>query len=103
MYWYCNKLIESQNLELDINDPGLIYGAKVFTTLRVYDNSVDHHLTNWQSHFSRLKFSLQTFDWREPDWDFVCQRGEILLQHFPVLRITMMVENGSQVDYHQKT
>jgi|UPI00019572F1 4-amino-4-deoxychorismate lyase len=89
MYWYCNKLIESQKLELDINDPGLIYGATVFTTLRVYDHSLDHNLTNWQAHCSRLQFSLQTFDWTEPDWDFVRQGAEILLQHFPVLRITI--------------
>ncbi|MBK1990058.1 aminotransferase class IV [Sphaerospermopsis aphanizomenoides BCCUSP55] len=89
MYWYCGKLIESEKLELNINDPGLIYGATVFTTLRVYNYSLDHSLTNWQAHCSRLKFSLQTFGWPEPDWNFVRQGAEILLQHFPVLRITL--------------
>ncbi|MEB3151575.1 MAG: 4-amino-4-deoxychorismate lyase, partial [Sphaerospermopsis sp.] len=47
MYWYCGKLIESKTLELNINDPGLLFGATVFTTLRVYDHSLDHSLTNW--------------------------------------------------------
>ncbi|TAF07370.1 MAG: 4-amino-4-deoxychorismate lyase [Nostocales cyanobacterium] len=89
MYWYCGKLIESQTLELDINDPGLIYGATVFTTLRVYDHSLDHSLTNWKAHCSRLQLSLQTFGWPEPDWNFVRQGAEILLQNFPVIRITI--------------
>ncbi|MEA5550644.1 aminotransferase class IV [Anabaena cylindrica UHCC 0172] len=89
MYWYCGKLIASQTLELDINDPGLLYGATVFTTLRVYNNSLDHSLTNWQAHCSRLKLSLQSFGWQEPDWNFVRQGAEILLQDFPILRITI--------------
>jgi 4-amino-4-deoxychorismate lyase len=89
MYWYYGKLIESQKLELDINDPGLIYGATVFTTLRGYDHSLDHSLTNWQAHCSRLKFSLQTFGWTEPDWNFVRRGAQNILQNFPVIRITI--------------
>ncbi|WP_353932625.1 aminotransferase class IV [Okeanomitos corallinicola TIOX110] len=89
MYWYCGKLINSKNLELDINDPGLLYGATVFTTLRVYNCSLDHYLTNWDAHCDRLKCSLQTFAWTEPNWDFVRQGAEIILQKYPVLRITI--------------
>jgi 4-amino-4-deoxychorismate lyase len=89
MYWYCGELIESQKLELDINDPGLLYGATVFTTLRVYGDSLDSSLTNWQAHCDRLKFSLHAFGWTEPDWNFVRQGAQILLKHFPVLRITI--------------
>jgi 4-amino-4-deoxychorismate lyase len=37
MYWYRGKLIESPTLKLDINDTRLLYGATVFTTLRVYN------------------------------------------------------------------
>jgi 4-amino-4-deoxychorismate lyase len=89
MHWYCGKLIKSHTLELDINDPGLLYGATVFTTLRVYNHSLEHPLTNWDAHISRLKFSLQTFAWPEPDWNFVRHGAQTLLQHFPVLRITI--------------
>ncbi|AFY44315.1 aminotransferase class IV [Nostoc sp. PCC 7107] len=89
IYWYNGKLIEAQTLELDINDPGLLYGATVFTTLRVYENSLDSSLTNWQAHCDRLKLSLQVFAWQQPDWQQIYQGAEILIQHFPVLRITL--------------
>ncbi|NES99067.1 MAG: 4-amino-4-deoxychorismate lyase [Sphaerospermopsis sp. SIO1G1] len=88
-YWYQGKLINSQTLELNINDPGLLYGATVFTTLRVYNYSLDNYLTNWDAHCSRLKFSLQTFGWTEPNWNCVYEGAKVLLQQYPVLRITI--------------
>ncbi|MEH2401696.1 aminotransferase class IV [Nostoc sp.] len=89
IFWYGGKLIESRILELDINDPGLLYGATVFTTLRIYQNSLDSNLTNWQAHCDRLFFSVQSFGWQQPDWRRVRQGAQILLGHFPVLRITL--------------
>jgi 4-amino-4-deoxychorismate lyase len=89
IFWYDGKLIYSQTLELNINDPGLLYGATVFTTLRVYNNSLDDNLTNWQAHCDRLLFSLQSFGWHQPDWRRVRQGAQILREHFPVLRITL--------------
>lgn len=88
IFWYNGKLIQSQTLELDINDPGLLYGATVFTTLRVYDN-LDSSLTNWVAHANRLQLSLQTFGWQQPDWNRLRQGAEIITAHFPVLRITV--------------
>ncbi|MEA5513489.1 aminotransferase class IV [Nodularia sp. UHCC 0506] len=92
MYWYKGKLIESQTLELDIHDPGLIFGATVFTTVRVYGSSLDSSLTNWVAHCDRLLFSLQSFGWREPNWHLVRQGAEILAGSFPVLRITLFAD-----------
>jgi 4-amino-4-deoxychorismate lyase len=89
IFWYDGKLIQSQVLELNINDPGLLYGATVFTTLRVYDNSLDSSLTNWLLHCDRLLFSLQSFGWQQPDWNRVRQGAEIILADFPILRITL--------------
>ncbi|MFN6572077.1 aminotransferase class IV [Dendronalium sp. ChiSLP03b] len=89
IFWYNGKLIKSQTLELDINDPGLLYGATIFTTLRVYNNSLDSSLTNWLLHCDRLLFSLQSFGWQQPDWNRVRQGAEILCMHFPILRITL--------------
>ncbi|MEA5601031.1 aminotransferase class IV [Nostoc sp. UHCC 0252] len=89
IFWYDGKFIHSQTLELNINDPGLLYGATVFTTLRVYQNSLDHNLTNWQAHCDRLLFSVKTFGWQQPDWKRLRQGAQILLAHFPVLRITL--------------
>ncbi|OUL18574.1 4-amino-4-deoxychorismate lyase [Nostoc sp. RF31YmG] len=89
MYWYNGKLIQSQSLELDINDPGLLYGATIFTTMRVYENSLDSRLTNWVLHCDRLLLSLKTFGWQQPDWNLVRQGAKIILTHFPILRITL--------------
>lgn len=89
IFWYNGRLIQSQTLELDINDPGLLYGATIFTTLRVYNNSLDSSLTNWLLHCDRLLFSLQSFGWQQPDWNRVRQGAEILCTHFPILRITL--------------
>jgi len=89
IFWYNGKLIHSQTLELAIDDPGLLYGATVFTTLRVYGNSLNNRLTNWQAHCDRLKFSLQTFGWQQIDEERLRQGSELLMAHFPVLRITI--------------
>lgn len=82
-------MIESQTLELEIDDPGLLYGATVFTTLRVYENSLDSRLTHWRCHCDRLKSSLQTFDWRLPDEQRLRQGAQAMMADFPVLRITI--------------
>jgi 4-amino-4-deoxychorismate lyase len=83
MYWYCGKSIESQTIELNINDPGLLYGATVFTTLRT------DALEVYALHYDRLKSSLLDLDWHQPDWDRVRSGVECLTPHFPVLRITI--------------
>lgn len=74
---------------MEIDDPGLLYGATVFTTLRVYENSLNSRLTYWQAHCDRLKLSLQTFDWLLPDQARLRQGAELIIAHFPVLRITI--------------
>ena len=74
---------------MSINDPGLLYGGTVFTTLRVYHRCIDHPLTNWLAHCDRLKYSLQTFSWQLPDWPRLRQGAESLLEFYPILRITI--------------
>lgn len=76
-------------LELAIDDPGLLYGATVFTTLRVYNQSLDHPLTNWTRHCDRIQSTLQFFEWQQPNFNSLRQGAEILMLHFPVLRITV--------------
>ena len=89
MYWYQGKLIESDTLEIDINQPALLYGANVFTTLRVYNNSLDHPLTHWQEHGDRLFHTLQAMKWPNPDWERIRQGALTLIPNYPVLRITI--------------
>ncbi len=89
MFWYDGKLINSEQIQLDINEPGLCYGATAFTTMRVYNNSLDHTLSCWQAHCDRLNLTIQAFNWRQPNWQKLKQGAKILLQHFPVLRLAI--------------
>lgn len=89
MYWYDGQLIEDDKICLSITDPGFIYGATVFTTLRVYHQSLDHPLTQWQAHCHRLETNLQVFSWPSPNWQQIYQGAVKLLKHYPVLRITL--------------
>jgi 4-amino-4-deoxychorismate lyase len=92
--WYDGKLIRTGRLEIAVDDPGLLYGATVFTTLRVYRQSLDHPLTNWKGHCDRLQSTLQSFGWQAPNWQRVRQGAE-LLSSFPVLRMTLF-PNGRE-------
>lgn len=89
IFWYNGDLVQANTLELAIDDPGLLYGATVFTTLRIYHQSLDSARTNWMGHCDRIADSLQTFGWQQPDWNRLRQGAETLMAHFPVLRITV--------------
>jgi len=88
-FWYNGKLSNSPTLEIAPDDPGLIYGATAFTTMRVYGGHLDHPLTYWSGHCQRLKATLAAFQWPEPDWDLVRQGAHILSHTWPVIRITI--------------
>jgi 4-amino-4-deoxychorismate lyase len=89
MFWYDGKLRESNVIKLDIYNPAFLYGATVFTTIRVYQKSLDHPLTNWNYHLDRLNHSIQIFQWNSPYWQRIKKGTQQLLEHFPVLRITI--------------
>ena len=92
MFWYDGRLIEKDSLELDIYEPGLLYGATVFTTMRVYQQSLTHPLTSWQAHCDRLYESLQAFGWEFPNWQRLQRGAELLLLYFPVLRMVVFAD-----------
>lgn len=89
MFYYDGKFEKGNHIELDINDSAWLYGATVFTTLRVYNQSLFHPLTNWYNHCERLKLSIKEFAWVMPNWDRIETEATVLLEHFPVLRITL--------------
>ncbi len=89
VYWYNGQLLAENTITLPISDPALLYGATVFTTLRVYEQNLDHDLTQWSDHCQRLKQTLQKFSWQFPNWKQVKKGAKILSQSFPVLRITV--------------
>jgi 4-amino-4-deoxychorismate lyase len=84
MYWYCGRSIESQTIELDISDPGLLYGATVFTTFRTDKFSPGIY----ELHCDRLRSSIADLDWCQPDWNQIRSGVECLIS-FPVMRITI--------------
>lgn len=88
-HWYDGQLLTEDTITLPINDPGLLYGATVFTTLRVYEQNLDHHLSQWRDHCHRLSQSLQAFSWQQPNWNRLREGAQKLSQQFPVLRITI--------------
>jgi 4-amino-4-deoxychorismate lyase len=87
-YWFCGQKHQSAHLEIAIVEPALLYGATVFTTLRVYNQTLDHPHTHWAAHVERLRHALATFHWVEPDWAAVRQGADYLKQEFPILRVT---------------
>jgi 4-amino-4-deoxychorismate lyase len=89
MFWYDGQLRQEDTISLKITDPGLIYGATVFTTLRVYHDCLDHPLTQWEVHCRRLQHSITTFNWELPHWPRLRQGAEALISSYPVLRITL--------------
>jgi branched-subunit amino acid aminotransferase/4-amino-4-deoxychorismate lyase len=87
-FWYDGAVSAKDTLELSIVEPGLIYGATAFTTMRVYQ-SLDHSLTNWVGHCDRLRLTLDTFHWQQPDWNRLRQGAEWMMKHYPVLRMVI--------------
>jgi 4-amino-4-deoxychorismate lyase len=95
MYWYAGRQIASKTIELDINEPGLLYGATVFTTFRT-DRLVglETRLLGEVGflidlHCDRLRSSIEDLGWCQPDWARVRSGVECLKSEFPVLRITI--------------
>ena len=101
MFWHDGKLINLNQLQLNINEPGLLYGATVFTTMRVYEKSLKHPLTEWQAHCDRISQSIQTFNWQQPNWQKLEQGAELLLASFPVLRIAIFPDGREWITGRQ--
>lgn len=89
MLWYNGQLIQESTVDIASDDPGLLYGATVFTTLRVYCQSLENPLTHWDVHCDRLLSSLKTFGWTLPDWQRLRDGAQMLSASYPVLRITI--------------
>lgn len=92
MFWYDGKLVNANQIQLDITDPGLCYGASCFTTMRVYDRSLNHPLTSWQSHCDRLQATTTAFGWQQPNWSKLKKGAQTLLTDFSVLRLTVLAD-----------
>ncbi|MEO1592229.1 MAG: aminotransferase class IV [Cyanobacteria bacterium J06632_22] len=87
--WWNGTTCESPPFVSRADLPSVLYGATVFTTLRVHNGSLEHRLTQWRAHCDRIAQSLHSFDWSEPNWSRLREGCEALKQHYPVLRITV--------------
>lgn len=96
MFFYEGKLNQGEQIQFNINDSGWLYGANIFTTLRVYHDSLTHPLTKWQLHCDRLLNNIKEFDWKQPHWERITQGAELLSKEYPVLRITIF-EDGREL------
>jgi branched-subunit amino acid aminotransferase/4-amino-4-deoxychorismate lyase len=94
-FWYDGSLQpEGSSLALSPTDPALLYGATLFTTLRVYGD-LDHTQTQWPAHIDRLKLSLRALGWVEPDWIKVRQGAKSIAT--PIRRITLFSDGREMV------
>lgn len=89
-FWYDGQLISGTHVTLAIDEPGLLYGATVFSTLRVYQQSLTHPLTAWSAHCRRLQDSLSYLGWPEPNWQKLQTGADSLKAHFPILRLAIL-------------
>jgi 4-amino-4-deoxychorismate lyase len=92
MYWFDGQWFDKEEITLSITEPGLLYGATIFTTLRVYQQSLEHPLTHWQAHRDRLQKSVEQLQWPNPDWQIIIEVAQALLNSYPVLRIVIFAD-----------
>lgn len=86
-FWYNGHLEQGDRITLSITDPGLLYGATHFTTLRIYHQSLSDPQTHWERHCQRLAQRPPYFT--EPNWQAITQGAESLSQYYDILRITL--------------
>ncbi len=91
-YWYQGEFIDSPFLQIAYDDPALIYGASVFTTCRIYEQSIDHPLTMWSAHSHRLASHIQGLGWSDPDWSNIRQGVKRLAQDHSIIRVTLFLD-----------
>ncbi|PSN15193.1 4-amino-4-deoxychorismate lyase [filamentous cyanobacterium CCT1] len=96
-YWFDGQLYSGTEISLAVDNPAFLYGATVFTTLRVYSSCLDHPLTLWAAHKTRLTQALQSFSWLAPDWHQVRQGAELVLKNYSILRITCLPDGRALI------
>lgn len=96
-YWWTGQLHAGNTLILNLDDPALLYGATVFSTLRIYQQNPQHPLTALKAHFHRLETQVKALGWAAPSWEQVNLAVHTLALHYPVLRITLFPDGRELV------
>lgn len=87
--WYDGEYYTDGRIPIAVNDPGLLFGATVFSTLRVYGGDLNDPRTAWPAHRQRLETTITRFGWHQPNWDYIDQGLGELIPHYPILRVTI--------------
>jgi 4-amino-4-deoxychorismate lyase len=97
-YWYCGTEIDSGQISLDVTDAGLLYGATIFTTLRVdLGKSIDCPATAYELHCQRLAGNISEFGWQSPDWARLRSGVETIARSKSVVRMTLFPDGRELV------
>lgn len=92
MYWYNGRVCSGERVEVGVSDPGLLYGATTFTTLRVYEGGLLDPRTAWGEHLQRLQGAIAALGWVAPDWLGVEAGARWMAAEFVVLRVTLFAD-----------
>jgi 4-amino-4-deoxychorismate lyase len=96
-FWYQGEFQSSGLMTIAPYDQGLLYGATIFTTLRMDQPDLFAPKTGWFLHRDRLTHSVLNFGWSLPDWDRVEMGLTTMAKHFPVLRVTLFADGRELV------
>jgi branched-subunit amino acid aminotransferase/4-amino-4-deoxychorismate lyase len=97
LFWYNGQFFFDNKLEIRSDDPALLYGASAFTTLRVYDRSLENRLTSWLAHYHRLSQTINDLAWEAPDWQRVEQGIKVLLPYYDVIRVAIFPDGREYI------
>lgn len=89
-YWYTGQWFDQDQISLNTFDPSFIFGATIFTTLRVFNHSLEDPRTRWEKHGDRLRNAVKNIHWAEPDWERITTGATKVAEHYPVVRITLL-------------
>jgi branched-subunit amino acid aminotransferase/4-amino-4-deoxychorismate lyase len=97
LFWYKGQFFPDNKLEIGSDDPALLYGASAFTTLRVYDRSLENPVTSWPAHYNRLSQTINDLAWEAPDWKRVERGIKVLLPHYDVIRVAIFPDGREYI------
>jgi 4-amino-4-deoxychorismate lyase len=95
--WYDGECYDDGRIPIAANDPGLMFGATVFSTMRIYGKTIDDPRTAWPAHRQRLETAIAAFSWSEPDWMRIDQGLHQLAPHYPLVRVTLFPDGRELV------
>ncbi|TVR15504.1 MAG: 4-amino-4-deoxychorismate lyase [Phormidium sp. GEM2.Bin31] len=97
MYWYDGRICSGERIDLGVSDPGFLYGATTFTTLRVYEGGLLDPRTAWCDHLERLRGAIAALGWMAPDWRQLETGAQEMAGGFAVLRVTLFADGRALI------